>query len=747
MAGVVSRKIPADDTQRRDPKALGMTLAAIREALAAGRRFHQAGDLPRAKQAYQQVLEADPDQAEAWYLLGSVCQALGEPGEAATNYQRALRLKPGLAAAHNCLGIILAQQGDQAGALACFRQAVQLSPDSAEAHSNLGCTLKEQGKRDEALICFRHAVRLNPDFAVAQINLGNLLRELGHFAEAVACCRRAVQLEPDLAEAHYNLGLALADQGERDEAATCLRGALRLKPDHAGAYMTLGKVFLEQGQLDDAWASYQHAARLAPNDPAGLYSLGIVLFEQGRYDEALASYQRALQLKPDCPLTHGNRSLAWLLLGRFEEGWPEYEWRWPGLLLSSRPVFSQPQWDGSPLDGRTILLYTEQGLGDTLHFIRYAPLVKQRGGTVVLACLKALHPLLANGPGIDRLIAPFEALPPFDVHAPLLSLPRIFGTTLATIPANVPYLFADPHLVEQWRRELDTFPGFKIGIAWQGSPKNPGDRKRSIPLAQFEPLAHVPGIQLFSLQKGLGREQLRPLADRWGMIDLTDRLDETTGAFMDTAAVMKSLDLVITADTAVAHLAGALGVPVWVALPFVPDWRWLLERSDSPWYPTARLFRQTRRGDWEGVFQRIAEALRQRLAAPAAPRPITVEIAPGELLDKISILEIKNARITDPAKLHNVRVELTSLVDARDRALPSLPDLEPMIAELKAVNEALWEIEDEIRICEKRGDFGPRFIALARSVYRQNDRRVALKRTINERLGSRIIEEKVFASD
>jgi hypothetical protein len=269
-------------------------------------------------------------------------------------------------------------------------------------------------------------------------------------------------------------------------------------------------------------------------------------------------------------------------------------------------------WEGSPLHGRTILLRAEQGLGDTLEFIRYAQLLKQQGATVFVECQKPLLRLLARCPGIDRLLAQGEPWPEtVDVQIPLLSLPSRLGTTLATVPAPIPYLSADPDLVAHWAQQLRSDGTFKIGIVWQGSPAYRDDQSRSIPLAQFAPLARLEGVQLISLQKGRGTEQLRKVADQFSILDLGSQLDETAGPFMDTAAVMKNLDLVIACDTAIGHLAGALGVPVWVALPFVPDWRWLLHRGDSPWYPTVRLFRQSVPGDWPGVFQRMTDAVRK----------------------------------------------------------------------------------------------------------------------------------------
>ncbi|MCI0457834.1 MAG: hypothetical protein L0Z62_12780, partial [Gemmataceae bacterium] len=270
----------------------------------------------------------------------------------------------------------------------------------------------------------------------------------------------------------------------------------------------------------------------------------------------------------------------------------------------------QPLWDGAPLAGRRILLHAEQGLGDTLHFIRYAACLQQQGATVLVECQAALVRLLASCPGIDQLVAQHSALPAFEVHAPLMSLPRILGTLPSTVPAKVPYLFADAHLCERWRQELGRERAFRIGINWHGSPQFRGGRDRAIPLKHWAPLARLEGVRLFSLQKGAGREELAALAEQPTIVDLGSRLDETAGAFMDTAAVLTNLDLVITSDTAVAHLAGALGVPVWLVLSAAPNWRWMLHRDDSPWYPTMRLYRQAQLGNWDEVFDRMIEALR-----------------------------------------------------------------------------------------------------------------------------------------
>ena len=711
-----------------------------------GNILEKQNKLDEAVACYHQALRLRPNYPEAHYNLGIVLGRQDKLNEAVASYQQTLQLKPNYAEAHNNLGTVLARQGKLDEAVASYRQALQLKPADPEAHNNLGLALARQDKLDEAVASYQEALRLKPNYPEAHSNLGTAFQEQGRLDEAVASCQQALRLKPDSAEAHHNLGIVLGKQDKLDEAMAGFQQALRLKPDYPDAHHNLGVVLGKQDKLDEAMASLQQALRLKPNYPDAHNNLGLVLGRQGRLDEAVASYQQAVQLKPDYPEANWNLGLAWLQMGRFEQGWAGYEWRWKCKEFGSLPPFQPPLWDGSPLDGRTILVHAEQGLGDTLQFIRYVPSLHQRGGRVILLCQPPLVRFLTNCPSIERLLAHGDPLPELDVHVPLLSLPRLLGTTLESVPADVPYLEAEPQLVETWRHRLGLYRGFKVGIVWQGNPKFRLDRFRSIPLAQFAPLARVPGVHLLSLQKGAGCEQLPALQERFPVTDLGSQLDETTGAFQDTAAVMKNLDLVITLDTAIAHLAGALGVPVWVALHDIPDWRWLLNRDDCPWYPTMRLFRQTRPGQWEDVFHRIAEALQRRMATPAELRPITVEIAPGELIDKITILEIKSERITDAAKAHHVGTELALLVAARDWTVPGSAELARLANELKAVNEALWQIEDEIRLCERDEDFGPRFVALARSVYRTNDRRAALKRQINELLGSKLIEEKSYAS-
>jgi len=630
-----------------------------------GNAFLLKDDLDEAAAQYHQALRLRSPYADALCNLGSVLLRQDKLDEALRCYQQALAAKPNSAEVCNNLGLVFERQDKLDEAICYYRQALRLNPDYADAHRNLGNALFRQEKLDEALGCYQQAFRLNPNSAQTCNNLGLALQHQEKLDEASRCYRQALQLKPDYAEAHSNLGNVLVRLEKLDEAAACYRQALRLNPNIAEAHNGLGCALQRQDQLDEAIRCFQEALRHRPNFPEAYSNLGNALVWRNELEEGSTCFEQALRLDPDFVSARWNRSFLWLLRGDFERGWPEYEWRW-GLPGAGRRHFAQPRWDGLPLGGRTILLHAEQGQGDTLQFIRYLPLVKQGGGKVIVECQPPLLRLLANVPEIDDLLSQGSALPPFDVQAPLLSLPGILHTGLASIPAPVPYLHADTELTARWRWELrksrksevgsrksevrtpksedvqltsdirHPTSDFLVGIAWQGSPKYRFDRRRSIALTHFRPLAQVPGVKLISLQKGPGTEQLSALEQRvdsgqwtvggdaktpstvhrppFTVHHLGSRLDEASGAFMDTAAIMKSLDLVISCDTVIPHLAGALGVPVWVALPLVPDWRWLLEREDSPWYPTMRLFRQTRYGQWEDVFERMAEEMKARFA-------------------------------------------------------------------------------------------------------------------------------------
>jgi len=604
--------------------------------------------LDEALVSFRKALAFKPDLAAAHHNLAGVLEKQGKLDEALASLREAIALAPNYAEAHNSMGLLLAKQDKLSEARACLEKALAIRPNLAEAHHNLGGVFEKQNKVDEAIVCIRSALRLRPDFAEAHSSLGSLLCKQHKLDEALAVLIKALELKSDLAETHNSLGIVFEKQGKRDdaiasfrratmhkpdfaeaynnvginlgkqdnfnEALACLRKSLAVKPDYAEAHHSLGWLYQREGRLAEATAYYHRALALKPDYPDALINWAGILLRQGRPEEALSTCQKAVALQPNNADALFTRACLRLILADLEGGWADYEWRWQAKE-ASRVVRVRPEWDGSPLAGRTILLYAEQGLGDALQFIRYIPLVKQQGGKILALCPKPLMALLADIPGVDRLLAQGTDLPPYDVCAPLMSLPRLLGTILSTIPADIPYLHADPVLVTQWRKRLSEYSGFKIGIVWHGNPRQAHNRERSAPLIAFSPLAQVKGVRLFSLQKGPGTAQLQQANVRLPIVDLDGQLDVATGPFLDTAAVMKNLDLVISVDTAACHLAGALGVPVWLALSRAPDWRWFLDREDSPWYPTARLFRQNVFGNWDDVFQRMALEVERNLGS------------------------------------------------------------------------------------------------------------------------------------
>ena len=707
---------------RRD-EAIASLRAAVRlrpgyaEALfnlATAYRDH--GRLSEAIEAYQQTIAAKAEHVEARMQLGAVLVRLGRLDEAAAALHQCLLFRPDSADIYNNLGIILVQQNRLQEAVAAFRQATRVKPDFPEAVNNLGNALLRLQQIDEAIACFREAIELRDGYAQPHANLGAAMLQEGRAEEAVGHYENALRRKPDFADAHYGLGNALRALKRPEEAVTSYRRALALQPDNAGALLNLGAALAELGQLDEAVVLYEDLLKQRPDLAEAYSSLGVTRLHQDRPHDALACYEQALKLKPEEPDFHLNRALTLMSLGDYERGLPEYEWRWRSKRAMPRPL-PQPTWDGSPLPHGTILLYAEQGLGDTLQFVRYAALVKQRVDKVLLECPGPLRNLLAGCPGVDAVVDATAPLPPFDVQAPLLSLPRLLGTTVAKIPAEIPYLLADTALRSRWRRDLDPNSVCKVGISWQGNPQYPGDRFRSIKLTQFQPLAGVPGVQLVSLQKGPGIEQLENLNGEFTVTDLGSRL---SADFRDSAALVAELDLVIAVDTAVAHLAGGLGVPVWVLLPFNADWRWLRGREDSPWYPSARLFRQERWGDWDGVFSRVVAALRERVQAPR-PRTVLAEIGGAEFIERIALLELQGMESDASQRAHRALDEL------RRRSLPWSDALARQAATLKQALASLADIEKQMQKVDSKKGSGARATALVQAfVHARNERSAAL---------------------
>jgi tetratricopeptide (TPR) repeat protein len=506
----------------------------------------------------------------------------------------------------------LQQAGRVEQAAAIYERLVQADSTNSQAMHLLGITRAMSGRFIEAEALIGAALEARPTDPAANYDLGKVRQELRKYPEALASYRRALVLKPDFAQAYNNCGNVLMALHRHVEALASFDQSVTLRPTDPRAHFSRGNALGALRRLDEALSAYEQALALDPTLLDAHCNRGNVLKELGRYDEALVSYDRALTLDRSDAATRWNKGMLKLLRGDMKGAWDLYEARFE-LDQHPRPC-SAPQWSGSQsLVGKTILVHAEQGLGDSLQFCRYLPMVCRQAGRVVFEVPAAIQWLLSSLDCNAELTPAAESTLRYDYHCPLLSLPLAYGTDLASIPAEVPYLSVPPADVARWHQRLSEVAGLKIGIAWQG---NPGPeltwaRGRSAPLQSLRPLAEVPGVTLISLQRGHGLEQL-PSADFAARVLRWDDFDAGLDAFRDTAALMQNLDLVITTDTAVAHLAGALGVPVWIALHSNPDWRWTLERTDSPWYPSARLFRQSAAGDWGGVFGSIAQALTEQ---------------------------------------------------------------------------------------------------------------------------------------
>ena len=594
---------------------------------------HQSGRLADAERLYRQVLAVDPRHADSLHLLGVVAHQTGRGALAVELIEKAIGINGGVASYQSNLGLALRQAGRFDEAVASFKRAVSLKPDYAEAHNNLGTAYSALGRFDDAAGCFRRAIELRAGYAEAFFNLGNALKRLDRLDDAIAAYRGAVAAKPDFVEAHSNLGLAQQDRllaadaaasfrravelrpgsselhfnlgtalttlRRPDQAILSYRKAISLDPGNADAYGNLGVALQEQGLGDEAFECFQRAAALKPQDSEALNNYGNALQEQGRLDQAIECYRRALDGKPDHAEAHNNLAVALLLKGDFAPGWEEFEWRWriPSCWGDKRRDYPRPLWSGESAQGGTMLLWAEQGAGDTLQFGRYVAQVVRLGWRVILEVPESLMRLFASIKDVE-LIAKGTPSPDFDVHCPLMSLPRIFGTNRETIPAGASYFDPPPALVEAWRTRLAAVDGVKIGIVWRGNPAYKRNRQRSMPASFLTELIDRPGLFAVSLQMDATDEELAGLTRNREILNAAPQL----GDYADTAALIANLDLVVSVDTSVCHLAGALGRPVWTLLDFAADWRWLRQRTDSPWYPGMRLFRQPSPGDWTGVI-------------------------------------------------------------------------------------------------------------------------------------------------
>jgi tetratricopeptide (TPR) repeat protein len=564
-------------------------------------RMMQEGRLVEAETLYRAILAEASDHPGSHHLLGLVEHQLGRHEAALASIKRAIELNEGEPNYHNNLGTVYRALRRFDEAVVCYQHAVAMKPDFAAAFSNLGVALQQQDKLAPAQRALEQALELKPDYASAFFNLGNVLVARAEYEKAIEQYRCALALEPNHVDAHNNLGAALVEMGAMDEAAESYRRALTLQPANAAAHNNYGRVLAQRDERDAAISHFRHAIGLQPHLIDAHINLGNVLLEQADAPAAHESYQRALSIEPTHETAHWNDGLAILVQGDLVEGFKQ--WRWN---VASSKRFNAPEWRGEELNGATILIHAEQGFGDAIHFARYLPLVAARGGRIVFEAPVELHRIFAGIPGVDEIIAFGDPLPDFAWQCPLLSLPLAFETSLKTVPSTTPYLSADADTVAEWQRRV-AGAAYKVGIVWAGRPEHKRDRHRSLTLAQLAPLAAIPNLAFYALQKGAAVSQAD---DAPGGMRL-EILSPLLGDFADTAAAIMALDLVITVDTSVAHLAGALGKPVWIMLPDAPDWRWLEGRSDSPWYPTARLFRQDKSRRWKPVVDAVAAALEE----------------------------------------------------------------------------------------------------------------------------------------
>jgi tetratricopeptide (TPR) repeat protein len=590
----------------------GMGKARTARRVAAGHSFDQAlalhrqGRLEEADKIYDAILAAAPRHGDALHLSGVLKHQRGRSVEALRLVAAALRAKPDAAPAIMSHGLILDALKRHEEALADFDRLMATGADDAVLHYNRGNALKALGRHDDAVVSYQRAIALAPSLAEAHHNLGSTYADYKHDDKALASYDRALAVAPDSVEVLNNRGKVLQRLKRHQEAIGSFDRSLVLDPCQPDALCHRGECLAALDRFDEAQADYAQALCIDPNFADAHLKRGNALIALNRFAEALPCFAAALAVKPDNAEANFNEALTRLCLGDFRRGWQKYECRWQCQeFAKSRPDYPRPQWRGeTDLRGKTILLVTEQGLGDAIQFVRYAPIVAALGAKVLLGVRAPLVPLMRSVAGVAQVFAGGEWLPEFDLYCPLLSLPLAFGTKLHTIPSRVPYIRADDERIARWRPRVPHTGRLRIGLCWAGTGAHPNDRRRSLPLERLADILAVPELDFISLQKDVSEADAAILSRH-----RVTELGQDFADFADTAAVVAMLDLVISVDTSVAHLAGAMGKATAVLLPFSPDFRWLLDRTDSPWYPTMRLYRQTAIGDWNGPLQQLTAEL------------------------------------------------------------------------------------------------------------------------------------------
>jgi tetratricopeptide (TPR) repeat protein len=571
----------------------------------AGVQLHRAGRLADAERYYRQVLAVDAENPDALHLLGILSSQVGREEMAEGLIRRAIARNPNHPVYHGNLGLTLRRLGKLDEAIAAFEKSLSFGTNDANVLSNFGDALRCTGNLPRAISLFRQAMNIDPNLADPHNNIGIALADLGRFDDAIAEYKIAIHLNPRDPQPYNNLGNALLKKRLIDQAIGVFEEALKIRGDYADAMMNLAVALRVKNQNDRAMKLLERSLQIRPNFFEALLNYGQALCDLHRFKEAIQIFRKAIDLKPEDPAAHFHLSGVLLLTGDFDEGWREYEWR---VLRPDRQYtkFSpgKPAWTGDNPAGKRILIYAEQGAGDTIQFCRLLATLSQRGAQTILVSPPQLLRLLRSVDGVGHLITNTQHWTEFDCQCYLLSLPLLLRIKPKEIPAQVPYLHAEPELVDLWRNRLGPLGSQKkIGLVWAGNPDHSNDHNRSIPLSKFAPLAGIPGVSFISLQKGHVAGQTPPAG-----MELIDHTAELTD-YAHTAGLIANLDMVISADTSVAHLAGAMGKPVWTLLPFYPDLRWMLNRSDTPWYPTMRLFRQTHTDDWDTPIRAVAQLL------------------------------------------------------------------------------------------------------------------------------------------
>jgi tetratricopeptide (TPR) repeat protein len=713
------------------------------------RRLKKDRKFEESARIWRELVQSNPKDAQAMNELGSALACAGRFEEALQWSQRALGIWPDFTAAQINVGVALRSLGRSEEAISNLTRAIASCPDDAVACFNLGLAFKSLQRLDEALMWLRRASDLRPSNQDSTLELGRVLQALKRNDDAIQAYQLAHSLKPDCTETLLSLGTLLQQNRRFQEAAATFEKVVSLDPSHCDGWLGLGAALLGAKRQAESLAAFRRAIVLKPGSAVAYCNMSLALMDLGRIEEAIDACRKATFIESGSGVATFNLGCMLLALGNFREGWEAYDYRFVmGANKWLREDANAAPWTGEPLQNKTILIIGEQGNGDHIQFCRYVSKLSDLGATIFYLAPARLCRLLSTLPGSVKMLSEMPENNRFDFQCPLMHLPGLFNRLGYPMPTEAPYLAAEPERVARWKNYIGD-AGFRIGIVWQ-SNNDYGNNLRSYRLDALRPLAKIPDVRLISLQINQGTEQLKSLPSDM-RVETLPNFDVGEDGFLDAAAALKAVDLVVSCDTSIAHLAGALGRPVWIALNDAPEWRWQRQRRDSIWYPTARLFRQKTRGDWDKVFLDMAEALTRLLQKgtngwPAEVKMPMVEVSWGELLDKISILEIKVQRMQHATSVANVRWELEHLRSVLEDFSPLPADVDRERAALRATNETLWDLEDAVRACEAERSFDASFVDRARKIYTLNDRRASIKKQINILMKSTLIEEKEHRS-